>query len=106
VHVTGVQTCALPIFPKGGHNILETAAWRKAPFFGPFSDNFREMIQIFKERGAGVEISGEMDLVPKISYYLKNRSLLEEMGRKAERILYEKQGATERNLEYISKLIQ
>jgi 3-deoxy-D-manno-octulosonic-acid transferase len=94
------------LVPKGGHNILETAAWRKAPFFGPFSDNFREMIQIFKERGAGVEISGEMDLVPKISYYLKNRSLLEEMGRKAERILYEKQGATERNLEYISKLIQ
>lgn len=93
------------LVPKGGHNILEAAIWEKAPFFGKHTDNFKEIVEIFKERKAGVEISNENDLVSKISFYLRNRPELDRMGKGALEILYEKQGASRRNLEYIAGLI-
>ncbi|MBI1824713.1 MAG: 3-deoxy-D-manno-octulosonic acid transferase [Nitrospirae bacterium] len=93
------------LVPKGGHNILETAIWGKAPFFGKHMHNFREIAELFKSKGAGIEIAGEEDLAIQISYYLENRSLLEEKGKNAVELLYEKQGASEKNLEFISKLI-
>jgi len=31
------------LFPSGGHNILEPAAFSKVPVYGPSMDNFREM---------------------------------------------------------------
>ncbi|MBI1820800.1 MAG: 3-deoxy-D-manno-octulosonic acid transferase [Nitrospirae bacterium] len=93
------------LVPKGGHNILEAVIWGKAPFFGKYSENFKEMVQIFKENNAGIEISSEEELVPKIGLYLKNKNLLEEKGKTALKTLHENQGATDRNMDLIEKLI-
>ncbi|MHB8482366.1 MAG: 3-deoxy-D-manno-octulosonic acid transferase [Nitrospiria bacterium] len=94
------------LVPRGGHNILEAVIWGKAPFFGKYSENFKEMVQIFKDKNAGIEFYNEGEIVPKISFYLKNKGLLEEKGKTALKILHENQGATDRNMALIEKFIR
>ena len=90
---------------KGGHNILEAALWSKAPFFGPSMENFREMVLLFLDRGAAVQVKDGNDLFEKMKFYLERRSELSRIGKTAAEILNENQGATIKNLKWIEKKI-
>lgn len=93
------------LVPRGGHNILEPAIWGKAPFFGPYMENFREMAELFKSRGAGIEVENAQDMEEKMIKYLDHISLLEQAGKTAREILLENQGATLKNIQWIEKYL-
>ena len=42
---------------KGGHNLLEPAAFSKAPIFGPHMENFQEMAAEFVSADAGIQVA-------------------------------------------------
>ena len=44
------------LVPHGGQNILEPAAWGRAPIYGPHLENFRWARQILEEAGAGIMV--------------------------------------------------
>lgn len=86
---------------RGGHNILEPAAFAKPIVFGPHMENFREIRSLFMEAHAAVEISDVAGLVEAIDRLLNNTREANDLGEKARRVVEQNSGATERVLAYL-----
>ena len=91
------------LVPKGGHNILEPAFFGKPIFFGPFYDNFQDIVERFLERKAVKIVKDEKDLIEAISKIDSKEYI--EMGRRAYETLCVLQGATKITLKYIEMFI-
>ncbi len=89
----------------GGHNVLEPAAFGKAPAFGPHMENFPEMARKFLELEGGAQVSGGKELGQFWNKLLADGPLRQRMGSAAAAILEENRGATVRTLEAIGKLM-
>ena len=94
------------LIPRGGHNILEPAAYGKTVFVGPNMFNFREDLAYFKENNAIIQVSNKDELAEEIIYYLKNKELLEEKGKLARKLIDDNRGALERHLSEVDFLLR
>jgi 3-deoxy-D-manno-octulosonic-acid transferase len=86
----------------GGHNILEPAALGKPVIFGPYMHNFRDIADLFLKNKAAILIRNPEELKAKVRYLLNNPSALNTFAQNAKAVIIENQGATRRNLEYIT----
>jgi 3-deoxy-D-manno-octulosonic-acid transferase len=91
------------LVPWGGHNLLEPAYYAKPVFFGPHMDNFRHLAEIFKEAGAALSVKSRDELVRMFSMQDEKERL--EMGQKAKSTLISLQGATDKTLRAIDRLM-
>jgi 3-deoxy-D-manno-octulosonic-acid transferase len=89
------------LVPKGGHNVLEPARYRKPIVFGPHMENFRDITRLFLEAEAGIQIQNATELAPAIRNLLANRDHSAELGRRARAIVEQNTGATDRVLEFL-----
>jgi 3-deoxy-D-manno-octulosonic-acid transferase len=87
--------------PRGGHNILEPAAFSKPIVFGPHMENFREIRDLFVEAGAAIEISDAAELAPAIAKLLAEPASAADLGARARSVVDRNNGATERVLAYL-----
>ncbi len=94
------------LVPIGGHNILEPAALGKAPLFGPYMHNFIESARLLKEGEGGIQIRNKEELLEKVLSLLRGAEEREGLGEKAQRIVKEHQGASEKTVELIGKLLE
>ncbi|MCK4649228.1 3-deoxy-D-manno-octulosonic acid transferase, partial [bacterium] len=94
------------LIPIGGHNILEPAALGKVPLFGPYMHNFVESARLLEEGGGGIQIRDEEELLRNILDLLENSEKKEGMGRKAQEIVKRHQGASERTVELVGRLLR
>ncbi|MGB9608424.1 MAG: 3-deoxy-D-manno-octulosonic acid transferase, partial [bacterium] len=94
------------LVPIGGHNILEPLAWGKPVLFGPFMNNFRDIAELAKREGIGIEVKGERELAEKIKLLLSLPSWRKEIGEKAEALIERMKGAGERYSDYILQLLK
>jgi 3-deoxy-D-manno-octulosonic-acid transferase len=86
------------LVPAGGHNILEPAAFGKAPIFGPHMENFREMAARFLEHGAAIQVQSPEDLgVAWIELWQDSGRRLR-TGAAARALVESNRGATEKSL--------
>jgi len=92
------------LIKKGGHNILEPASLSKPILFGPHMFNFSDIADLFLNNKAAIKVSGQADLKTNIAELLRNHSRAIELGRRAQQLILQNQGATRRNAEYIRKL--
>jgi 3-deoxy-D-manno-octulosonic-acid transferase len=92
------------LIKKGGHNILEPAALAKPIIFGPYMFNFRDITDLFLKVNAAVMVSGAEDLQASITLLLKDRQRSKELGEDAQKLIWQNQGATLRNVREISLL--
>jgi 3-deoxy-D-manno-octulosonic-acid transferase len=81
---------------RGGHNVLEPAACRKAIVTGPRSENFAAIAAEFRERKAFLEIGGASELAGAVSRLLDDRVLREDLGARAAALAASKRGATKK----------
>lgn len=84
------------LVPRGGHNIIEPAAFARPIIVGPHTENFRRIISDFKEASAVVQLD-EADapsLAREFIRLLSDPQLAQAMGARARNILLENQGAT------------
>ncbi|MCK4649059.1 3-deoxy-D-manno-octulosonic acid transferase, partial [bacterium] len=93
------------LVPIGGHNILEPAALGKAPLFGPYMHNFVESARLLLEGEGGIQVRDKKELLERILNLLKNAKERKELGINAQKIIKEHQGASEKTVELIGKVL-
>ncbi len=82
-------------FGPGIHNVLEPAALGKPVLFGPRNGNSYEAGQL-KNRGIGFECSNAGELSQTLLSLLGDPARMKEIGKKAEELVQENAGATDR----------
>jgi len=86
------------LVPRGGHNILEPAAFSNPIVFGPHMENFREIRDLFIEAHAAIEVQNAAELATTIEHLLTDTQRAAELGARARQVVEENTGATERVL--------
>jgi tetraacyldisaccharide 4'-kinase len=89
------------IVPRGGHNILEPAACGVPIVTGKHMENFETIARDFADGGALVQVEKGDELAPAISQLLRDASTAKAMGRRAQQIIAQQQGAAERVMDKV-----
>lgn len=90
---------------NGGHNLLEPAALGKPVLSGPHLFNFMEIAAQLREAGALSEVENAMQLADKVAALLNEPSEMQRMSRAGLGVLKANQGALERLLEGLQRLL-
>jgi len=81
---------------RGGHNLLEPAACRKAIVAGPHLENFREIAAEFRAQNAFLEIPDAAELAAAVARLIDHPELREELGARASALARSKRGAAKK----------
>ncbi|MGA7578010.1 MAG: 3-deoxy-D-manno-octulosonic acid transferase [Desulfobaccales bacterium] len=94
------------LVPHGGQNILEAAAWGRAPLYGPNLSNFLWAQDILEadDSGAGIRVADAASLAAAVDRLLRNPELRRDLGARAQATLVPHQGAARRQAELIAGL--
>jgi len=93
------------LVPAGGHNILEPAFFARAPMFGPYMDNFREIADTFVRAGAAVLTGSPEDLGVAWIDFFQHGQRREQMGAAARQLVQQNRGATQTSIQRIAAIL-
>ena len=93
------------LVPRGGHNIIEPAAYAKPIIVGPHTENFRQIISDFIKEQAVIQIQSCDALSKELKRLLSHPEQAEAMGVRACNILIANRGAAERTAAKIIDLM-
>ena len=85
--------------------MIEPAAYGAAVVFGPHVWNFRDTAKRLVEQKAAVQINDAASLEKAARRLLGDREAREQMGEAARQFVLQQQGATERTLGLLDKLL-
>ncbi|MEK6408588.1 MAG: 3-deoxy-D-manno-octulosonic acid transferase [Acidobacteriota bacterium] len=99
------------LVPRGGHNIIEPAAFAKPIIVGPHTENFRQIVSDFARADAVVQISERGEdvvncLAREMIGLLSDREHARALGERARDILLRNRGATERTVAAIEEIMK
>ena len=94
------------LFSKyGGHNIIEAAS-NKSPFIvGPYMKNFEDILNLFLEREACLQLQHPNDLYEAYKKLLKNDELRSHIIDNALKVVSENKGSSNKQYKHIKNLI-
>jgi 3-deoxy-D-manno-octulosonic-acid transferase len=92
------------LVPRGGHNIIEPAQHSVAIVVGPYTENFRDIVALFKSRNA-VRVAGLSELPLTLMQLLADDVERRTLGLRAEETLRSQMGATARTLAALKTLV-
>ncbi len=92
------------LVPRGGHNLIEPAQHGVPIIVGNYTENFRDMVELFQNRDA-VRVTGPAEFPLVLLELLSNVAERQELGRRGAATLRSQMGATERTLEALEKLL-
>ncbi len=110
--LAGIYSAADVVFvggslvPHGGQNMLEPAAFGKAIFFGPHTDNFRDSVEMLLSMGAVKVVQTPEEVLPMLLHLLSDSRFRDELGERAKEAVRSWRGATARNLRALEKLLE
>jgi len=93
------------LVPKGGQNLLEPALFAKPILFGPYMDNFQDIVHLFLKEGAVKQVRGKEELADMARTLLENERLGKSLGEKAKKVLEAHQGVVQRYLEILKEFL-
>jgi 3-deoxy-D-manno-octulosonic-acid transferase len=93
------------LIKKGGHNILEPAAFAKPILFGPYMFNFRDIAELFLNNKAAILVRNSDELRDNIKLLLSQHLKREELGGNAKKVILDNRGATTRNIECLKSIL-
>jgi 3-deoxy-D-manno-octulosonic-acid transferase len=94
------------LVPIGGHNLLEPASLSKPIITGPYTFKQNEMVSLLKRGNGMIQVQNKKYLKDTILELLSSPEKMEELGRNAQKVISENQGATRKNLQVIEKILQ
>ena len=92
------------LVPRGGHNVLEAAQFGTPILVGPYTENFRDIIEVFRKSDA-LRIVTPESLAPTVLHLLESDNERTALGRRAAEVLRSQQGATERTVRALLELL-
>jgi 3-deoxy-D-manno-octulosonic-acid transferase len=90
------------LVPRGGHNILEPAQFGKPIFVGPFTENFRDIMNIFVQADA-VSVLDPKNLAEEFAGMLDPK--WQAMGERGLQVFRAHSGATQKTLDALEVLL-
>jgi 3-deoxy-D-manno-octulosonic-acid transferase len=92
------------LVPRGGHNIIEPAQHGVPVLVGPHTENFRDIVELFKSCDA-VRVVNPSELSSTILELLEDHNRRRELGRRAAETLASQRGATQLTLQKLRDLL-
>jgi len=92
------------LVPRGGHNILEPALYGVPVVTGNHYENFRDIVNYFRERNA-LRVVGVAELPLVFMELIENSEARSALGRNALAALESQRGATARTLDALAQLM-
>jgi len=86
---------------KGGHNIIEPAIFGKPVIFGSNMDNFRQVVKIFKDNKAAVEVKNEQDFCRTLRRLLSDPAERKNLSRISRDVVEKNRGAINKTIELL-----
>jgi 3-deoxy-D-manno-octulosonic-acid transferase len=93
------------LVPRGGHNILEPAFFARAILTGPYTENFRDIMTCFESGRAVVRVDRK-NLGLTLLLLLREGVEREALGQRAQQVLAQERGATQRSVARILELVR
>ena len=90
---------------KGGHNLMEPAILALPVLFGPHNFSFRETVADLVAADAGIMVRDRDELTVALGELVDSETRRVEMGRRAQQVVIDGQGASERNLELLLPIL-
>ena len=91
---------------RGGQNMIEPAAYGAAVCFGPNTRNFRDIVALMLEQQAAAVVRDGLEMTRFVGRCLDEPAYANELGRRAQELIARQQGAAERTVQLISRLMQ
>jgi len=92
------------LVPRGGHNILEPARYGAAIVVGPHTENFRDIVELFRAHNA-VRITDPSQLEKNVMELIADEPERKALGQRAAAVLQSQTGATERTVSALVELL-
>ena len=90
---------------RGGQSMIEPAGYGVPTLFGPHVWNFRDAASRLIDAGGAVMVQDAAELERELAKLLEDASLRERMGEAARKLVREQQGATERTLDVLDRVM-
>jgi 3-deoxy-D-manno-octulosonic-acid transferase len=91
---------------QGGQNPIEPAALGKPIIFGPFMQNFHEVVKSLLQAKGAVQVVDEAELGDKIDELLGNSEHREALGSAAKSVVEANKGATQRTAQILGQTLR
>lgn len=95
--------CGGSLVERGGHNIIEAAAWGKPVFYGPHMKDFADAKELLEAAGAGFEVSSPESLCAAIIDLAENTHAYTQAARQAEAAVITQQGSACRQAKLVAE---
>jgi 3-deoxy-D-manno-octulosonic-acid transferase len=92
------------LVPRGGHNVLEAAQFGTPILVGPYTENFRDIVEFFR-RADALRVVTPQALTPTVLQLLESHDELAALGRRALEVMCSQQGATGRTVNALLDLL-
>jgi 3-deoxy-D-manno-octulosonic-acid transferase len=93
------------LVPRGGHNILEPARYGAAIVVGEHTENFRDIVELFRKQNA-VKVTNPSNMEKDLLGLMENESERLALGERGTEVLQTQSGATERTLFALTELLR
>jgi 3-deoxy-D-manno-octulosonic-acid transferase len=92
------------LVPRGGHNVLEAAQFGTPILVGPHTENFRDIVEVFRKADA-LRVIAPQSLTATVLQLLENHDERAALGRRAFEVMRSQRGATERTVSALLELL-
>ncbi len=92
--------------PKGGHNIIEPAIFKKPIIFGPYTFNFQDITEMFIENKAAILVKDKDELCFSLNHILENPKEGVLLGERAYKLVNRNRGATSKTVDLVEKFLK
>ncbi len=92
------------LVPRGGHNVLEAAQFGTPILVGPYTENFRDIVDVFRDADA-LRVVTPQSLTATVLQLLEDPDERAALGRRAFEVLRSQRGATERTVSALLELL-
>jgi 3-deoxy-D-manno-octulosonic-acid transferase len=92
------------LVPRGGHNVLEAAQFGTPILVGPYTENFRDIVEVFRKADA-LRVIAPQSLTATVLQLLENHDERAALGCRAFEVMRSQRGATERTVSALLELL-